>query len=246
MRPFVIAVVVWMSVAAHAQTPLPAEYCPAGASPPSCGFLPSDENVRRAEVGASKLRYLLLAWYTKCVSKAVLQKSQAGRASFDQCALDAMARGINRFNALESQPSCENFSLIARNLLIMSKWMAGRLYCNGTVPFTFGVPGRFPADAAVARVARGASKLLVREYKGMVKCFGNGVEARAKGQGGTLARCVAKLRAVQERRMLGLDFSLPGFGSLGCLDPKTGTDVRRMLTQIDASANLNPQIFCSM
>src|SRR5262249_5027787 len=114
MRPFVIAVVVWMSVAAHAQTPLPAEYCPAGASPPSCGFLPSDENVRRAEVGASKLRYLLLAWYTKCVSKAVLQKSQAGRASFDQCALDAMARGINRFNALESQPSCENFSLIAR------------------------------------------------------------------------------------------------------------------------------------
>src|SRR5262249_24840334 len=132
MRPLVIAVVIGMSVAAHAQTPLPTPYCPAGKSPPSCGFLPSDAHVRRAEVAAGKLTYVLFASYMKCVSRAVIQGSQARRSDFDRCTSDAMASLINRFNAFESQPSCENFGLIALNLLTLSKTTAGKLYCNGT------------------------------------------------------------------------------------------------------------------
>jgi hypothetical protein len=245
MRALVIAVVLGVSVAARSQTPLPAEYCPAGAKPPSCGFLPSDAQVRWAEVGASKLRYVAFALYMKCISKAVIERRQ-DQAAFDRCTIDAMARAINRFNALESTPSCQNFSQIALNLLSLSKIMAGRVYCNGTVPLNFGVPGRVPADTAVARVERGASKLLVREYQKMVRCYGDGVEALARGRTGTIARCVARLRAIQERRMMRFDFGLPGFGRLGCFDEAAGTGIRQLLAQIDAAANLNAQIFCSM
>ena len=246
MRPLVIAVVIGMSVAAHAQIPLPAPYCPSGRKPPMCGFLPSDEHVRRAEVATNKLTYLLFASYMKCVSKAVIQGSQADQRSFDACTADAMAGAINRFNVLESRPSCENFGLIALNLLTASKTLAGKLYCNGTFPLDFGITGRLPADPAVARVERGSSKMLVKEYQGMVRCYDNGVEALARGQTATIVRCVAKLRAIQARRVLRLDFGLPGFGSLGCFDDATGTDIAHLLTQIDAAANLNPQIFCSM
>ena len=79
----------------------------------------------------------------------------------------------------------------------------------------------------------------------MVKCFDDGVEAQARGRTGTLPRCVAKLRAIQERRLLRLGFGLPGFGSHGCFDQNAGTDIRRLMTQIDAAANLNPQMFCA-
>src|SRR5262249_22229458 len=134
MRPLVIAAVIGLAVASHAQIPLPAPYCPSGEKPPSCGFVPSDEHVRRAEVGASKLSYLLFASYVKCVSKAVIQGSQADRSSFDACTSAAMAGALNRLNVLESRPSCENFGPIALSLLTESKALAGKLYCNGTSP----------------------------------------------------------------------------------------------------------------
>src|SRR5262249_26840248 len=146
---------------------------------------------------------------------------------------------------LESRPSCENFGAIALSLLTESKALAGKLYCNGTSPLDFGITGRLPADTAVARVERGSSKLVVKEYQGMVRCYDNGVEALAGGQTGTIVLCVAKLRAVQARRVMRLDFGLPGFGSLGCFDEASGTDIAHLLTQVDAVANLNPQIFCS-
>ena len=246
MRPLVIAVVIVMSVVANAQTPLPAPYCPAGKSPPSCGFLPSDTHVRRAEVTSSKLRSLLFASYMKCVSRAVIQGSQARQIDFDTCITDATTGAINRFNTLQSEPSCENFVLIALNLSTLSKTMGSKLYCNGTLPLDFGIAVRLPADPAVARVERGASKLLVKEYQKIVRCYDNGVEALATGKPPTIVRCVAKLGAVQARRVLRLDFGLPGFGSLGCFDEATGTDIGHLLTQIDTAANLNSQIFCSM
>jgi hypothetical protein len=245
MRLLALTVVVGISVAARAQIPLPAVYCSQGASPPSCGFLPSDANVRRAEVLASKLRYVLFASHMKCISKAVLQGTQSGPSGFDKCTTDAMTRAINRFNGIDSEPSCEDFDQIALNLLTLSRIMASKIYCNGVLPFTFGVQGRFPAGPAVAKVERGSSKLVVKEYQGLVRCYDNGVEAQARGQTATISTCLAKLRAVQQRRMTRLDFGLPGFGSSGCFDEGAGTDIAHLLSEVDAAASINAQVFCS-
>ena len=247
MRATALVLVAIASVAAHAQTPLPAQFCPQGVAPPLCGLLPSDDHVRRAELATNKLSALLFASYMNCVKRAVNDQTQARRTTtLADCASTLTQRFVTRFDAIVPTPSCENFGLLASHLLMLVRAEAAHVYCNGTLQLNFGVSGRVPRDLEVARVEFGAWKLIVKEYRGIVKCYSNGVESEAMGRNADITGCVTKLRVAQDKRGDHFDFGLPGFGNSGCFDEQAGTDIAHLLSGIGAAANRNHDIFCSM
>jgi hypothetical protein len=241
-----LALIAIVSGAAHAESPLPAQFCPEGLAPPQCGLLPADDHVRRAELQTNKLRTLLFGSYMKCVSRAVSDQAEARQPNaLSDCATPLTQRFVTRFDGITSTPPCADFGQLATDLLTLVKAQATKVYCNGNVSLSFGVTGKVPTDVEVERVEFGAWKLMVKEYREITRCYGNGVEKEARGQNADIATCVAKLQAVQDKHAEHFDFELPGFGTHGCFDAQAGTDIVHLLSGIDEAANLNPETFCS-